>query len=213
LIQPKQGLFVTVTDSEKEVLFQYVKALAPNLKKEAIQELLQPLQVGHYTRNSILVRPKDVASKCYFVVKGCLRLFHIDQQGTEHTSGFYIEQDSLTILDGYRFQKPSPYGIQALEDCTLIEGTLQFEEQLKAHNPLLGPLLQRALEEELQKQQHDQARFRSQGPEERFQEFLLVRPGLAARVAQHHLASYLGIKPESLSRIKRRLLSEKQPKR
>jgi CRP-like cAMP-binding protein len=76
---------------------------------------------------------------------------------------------------------------------------------MKKRNPFLGQIIQRGLEEQLSKNQTEQILLRSLTPEKRYAEFLNRRPGLAARVPQYQLASYLGMTPESLSRIKRRL--------
>lgn len=192
-------------DEVKNVLYLYVKALSPDLNDMEISDLLKELNPVAYKKNSVLVKQGDVASKCYFILKGCLRLFFIDAEGNEYTSGFFIENESLTILDSYRFNKPSPYGIECIEDCFLIEGSVRDEEEMKNQNAVVGQIIQRGLEEELNKNQTEQALLRSLTPEKRYIEFLNKRPGLAARVSQYQLASYLGMKPESLSRIKRRL--------
>ncbi len=193
-------------NAEKEVLHDYVKTITPDLNESEISILLEELNPVTYKKHTVIVAQGEIAANCYFVLKGCLRIFYIDDEGDEHTSGFFIENESLSILDSYRFRKPSPYSIDCIEDSVLIEGSARDEDVLKARNPVLGQIIQRGLEEELNKNQTEQILFRSLTPQQRYTEFLKRRPGLAARVSQYQLASYLGMNPESLSRIKRRLL-------
>lgn len=188
-------------------LNSYIKSLYPNISESELSALSKEVSCTVYKKNSLLVRQGDIAANCYFILKGCLRLFYVDGEGNEFTSGFFIENESVSILDSYRYGKISPYSIDCIEDCILVEGNLEQEEEMRKRNPSLGYIIQRALEEELNRNQSEQALFRSLPPEKRYLEFLKTRPGLAARVSQYQLASCLGIKPESLSRIKRRITS------
>jgi len=173
-------------------------------------DLVDELKPKNYGKRTILVAQDAIARNCYFVIKGCLRLFFLDENGVENTSEFFAEEDSLTIIESYRNNQPSPYSVECLEDCMLLESDLSQEENMKSTNSALGTIIQRALENSLNKNQNAQSRFRAMSPELRYLDFLKVRPGLAARIPQHQLASYLGMKPESLSRIKNRLhFSEK----
>lgn len=194
-----------MADDVKNVLYLYIKSVSPDISDFEILNLLKELNPVSYKKDSVIVQQGKVAFNCYFILKGCLRMFYIDADGNEYTSGFFIENESLAILDSYRFNKPSFYSIECVEDCILIEGSVSNEEKMKKTNSVLSQIIQRGLEEELGKNQTEQALFRSLTPEKRYVEFLNRRPGLAARVPQYQLASYLGMKPESLSRIKHRL--------
>lgn len=189
----------------KTVLYNYVKSISPASGDKDIDKIIDELRPVKYKRRAVLVKQGTIAYNCYFVIQGCLRLYYRDNEGNEHTSGFFIENDSLTILQSYKFHKPSPYSVECVEDCILIEGDKKNEDDIKSRNPALAQIVQGGLEYELDRNQTEQIRFRSMSPEDRFVEFLESRPGLAARVPQHQLASYLGMSPESLSRIKRRL--------
>jgi CRP-like cAMP-binding protein len=178
---------------------------APALPPPDIGAVLADLDIRPVARGTVLVRPGEVAKDCYFVLKGCLRLYFLDAGGAEHSTEFFTEEDALTILEGYRHGRPSPYGVEAVEDCLLITGDRRREDALKQRHPSLHGVIQQAMEQEIAKRQDAQARFRALSPPERYLDLLERRPGLAARVPQHQLASYLGVTPESLSRIKKRL--------
>lgn len=194
-----------MTEDLRAILLSYVDTLVPGISKDEVDGIVENLRVSSYGKGTKLVSQGDVALDCYFVLKGCLRTFHVTEDGHEHTAGFFVEQETLTVLESYRYGRPSPFGIECLEDSIVVLGRLEEEQRLLEREAGLGAILQRGLEEALAAQVKDLARFRAQSPGERYEEFLRARPGLAGRVAQHQLASYLGVTPESLSRIKRRL--------
>ncbi|KGE71892.1 Crp/Fnr family transcriptional regulator [Spirochaeta lutea] len=186
-------------------LSQFIRSMAPQLAEDRLEELVAALPAREYPKKTILVRQGDVAADCYFVLSGCLRLFFVDEAGVEHTSDFITESQSLVIFESYKHQHPSPYAVECLEDCLLLEGDLTNEDEMNRRFPFLAEITRSAMEENLAAGQEDLATFRSSNPADRYIYLLQKRPGLAARVPQHQLASYLGVTPESLSRIKRRL--------
>lgn len=192
-----------MTDDLRAILQSYVKTLLPAVDGNELA-IVENLRVATYPKGTRLVAQGEVASHCYFVLRGCLRTFHVTE-GRELTAGFFVESEALTIVESYRHRRPSPFSVECLEDSTVILGTAEDEARLLSRSEALGTILQRGLEEGLSRQLGEQARYRAQSPEARYREFLESRPGLAGRVAQLQLASYLGMTPESLSRIKRRL--------
>lgn len=194
-----------MNDEEAKVLLEYFRAIQADIGTQDLSLILQDLACVSYSKNSILARQGDPATKCFLILKGCLRLFFVDELGNDHTSGFFSEKDVLTIMDSYRFHRPSPYGIECLEDCLVVEGDLRQQEALTKRYPQLGQIIQQGMEVEIGRIQDEESIFRALSPQNRYLEFLKRRPGLAARIPQFHLASFLGMKPESLSRIKRRL--------
>lgn len=186
-------------------LEEFLRKMAPELPEEQLRQLVEALPARSYPRGALLVRQGEAAPECYFVLSGCLRLFFADETGVEHTSDFISEGQSLVIYESYKQQRPSPYSVECLEECLLLEGDLEHEEEMNRRFPFLNGITRSAMEENMASSQEQLATFKSSPPAERYLQFLQNRPGLAARVPQHQLASYLGITPESLSRIKRRL--------
>jgi len=188
----------------------FIRDMMPEISTDEIKSLAEALPVVEYPRGKILVNQGGTARDCYFVLQGCLRMYHVDESGLEHTAELYTELQSLTIFESYKEGKPSPYSVECVEDCLLLEGNLQNEEEMNKRFPFLQNILRSALETNLASGQMDMALFRSSSPEQRYLQILETRPGLAGRVPQHQLASYLGITPESLSRLKKRLSDRKK---
>lgn len=94
-------------DDGKDVLRLYIQAISPDICDLEISGLLSELSPVVRKKDSVIVKQGEVACHCYFVLKGCLRMFHADAAGNEFTAGFIIENGSLTILDSYRFNRPS----------------------------------------------------------------------------------------------------------
>nr|WP_246433984.1 Crp/Fnr family transcriptional regulator [Spirochaeta isovalerica] len=182
----------------------------PEISADQLKSLADALTVVEHSRGTLLVRQGDIAEDCFFVLKGCLRLFHVDEEGSEHTAELYTELQSLTIFESYKEGKPSPYSVECVEDTLLLEGDLENEEEMNRKFPFLQDIVRSALESNLSSGQMDMALFRASSPERRYLQLLEKRPGLAGRVPQHQLASYLGITPESLSRLKKRLYDRKK---
>lgn len=142
----------------------------------------------------------------FFVLKGCVRQYFIDEEdGKEVTVNFFTEEQAVVLFKSYKNKVPSDYFLTCNEESTLVVGTLESEETMYRQFQVLKKLTRDMVEENFGKEQDERVRFIAQAPEERYQLLLKQRPELINRVPQHQLASYLGITPESLSRIKRRI--------
>ncbi|SHO43676.1 Crp/Fnr family transcriptional regulator [Anaerocolumna xylanovorans] len=188
----------------KDMLFQYLKNYT-NVPDEALKEVIEHLPVRCFKKGTILLEQGDVSSKCYFVLKGLIRQFSVDTDGNENTSNFYSENQVASVYNPQRSHEASKYSLVCLEDAILLDGDLNDETQMYAKYPFLETMVRKMLEEITSNIHDDYADLLSFGPEERYLALLEKRPGLAERIPQNQLASFLGIRPESLSRIKRRL--------
>jgi hypothetical protein len=99
----------------------------------------------------------------------------------------------------------SDYFVSCVEDCILIISNVDMEVEINGKFPKFETLCRILSEERLAKQQMDFDAFKTNSPEERYINLLEQRPDLIQRVPQHQLASYLGIKPQSLSRLRARI--------
>jgi CRP-like cAMP-binding protein len=187
----------------KDVLIQYMKRFS-DLSESELRKLTVDIPVATFKKGTILLHQGEVPDKCYFVLEGCLRLYGVDKKGNETTFNFFTEEQSVTIFNQHTPDKVSPYSLSCLEDCTLIVGDLSTEQEAYDMHPVLEELTRKMIEEDLGAMRDDFSSFISSTPEERYQNLMEKRPDLINRVPQYQLASYLGIKPESLSRIKKR---------
>lgn len=188
----------------KSILLKYL-ARFTTLNEEEQQAIIEDIQVQEYKKGTMLLRQGDVPAKCYFVLKGCVRQYSIDETGKEVTSNFYTEEQAVSIFNHHKPNKSSAYSLTCLEDCILVVGDLDAEEGMFNKYAQLETMTRKMVEENLGEVQDEWASFIASTPEERYKALLRKRPHLIHRVPQHQLASYLGMTPESLSRIKKRI--------
>ena len=157
-------------------------------------------------KGTILLKEGQKSKNSYFVLKGCIRIYYIID-GEEKTTAFYTEMDALTphfvMTDA-----PSQYFIGCIEDCILLVSNSDMEIEMNNKFPKFETMCRMLSEELLAKKQIDFDEFKISSPEQRYLNLVKSQPELIQRVPQHQLASYLGIKPQSLSRLRARILEK-----
>tara|TARA_R110002050_G_scaffold18755_8_gene54482 strand:+ start:1481 stop:2059 length:579 start_codon:yes stop_codon:yes gene_type:complete len=159
-------------------------------------------------KKDILLEQGKKSSIGYFVLKGCLRTYYL-LKGEEKSTGFYTEMDILTphsVIDN----KPSEYYIDCVEDSILVVSNPKMEEEMFQKFPKFETLCRILSEQLLSKEKLDFNQFKISNPEQRYSNLLEKKPELFQRVPQHQLASYIGVKPQSLSRIRARIAQKGQ---
>ncbi|MBX2846266.1 MAG: Crp/Fnr family transcriptional regulator [Saprospiraceae bacterium] len=147
-------------------------------------------------KNTFLQREGDLHTKVYYVRKGLLRSYSIDEQGKEHT--FMFGPEGWTVGDASPPESPAVLFIQAMEDSEVI--ALDKDPQREVEH--VQRLLKRI--EVLQKRV---ITLMSATATERYRDFLETYPDIVQRIPQKYIASYLGMTPEMLSKVKRSLIS------
>lgn len=192
----------------KDILFKHMTRLT-SLNEEEQQAIVNEIHIEEFKKGSILLKQGDVPTKCYFVLKGCVRQYSIDEAGREITSNFYTEEQTISIFNHHKLDKSSEYTFTCLEDSVMVVGDLDPEKDVYNKYAQLESMTRKMIEENFGQVQDEFAAFIASSPEDRFKGLLMKRPYLIDRVPQHQLASYLGITPESLSRIKKRVYKDK----
>ena len=155
-----------------------------------------------YQKGELLLKEGEYAKNGFFVIKGCLRAYYLID-GEEKTTAFCIEEEGISpesLIDN----EPSRYFISCEEDSVLLIATPEMEQTVFQQYPKFASLCRILGEKELAKKQANYADFVNSTPEERYLHLVKTKPQLLNRVPQYQIASYIGIKPESLSRIRRR---------
>jgi len=179
--------YITLNDEEKNVLLS--------------------LNLFHsFKKGTLLLKEGQKTKDSYFVLKGCIRVYYMIE-GEEKTTAFYTEMDALTPYCVIS-KAPSEYFISCVEDSIVLISDADVTVEVNSKFPKFEVMCRMFSEELLAKQQIDFDEFKTSSPEQRYLNLLQKRPDLIQRVPQHQLASYLGIKPQSLSRLRARIMEK-----
>jgi signal-transduction protein with cAMP-binding, CBS, and nucleotidyltransferase domain len=174
------------------------------LTDEEKKGILEAFPIKTYTKETNLLKEGQIAKDAFLVIKGCVRKYSI-KDGEEKTSAFYTEFQSAINFDSMANKSPSKYYFTCTEDTTVSILNSEKESALYKKFPRFGEVCRVEMEKMLGESQDEMSLFINSTPQERYLNLLKNRPDLMQRVPQYQLASYLGIKPETLSRIRKRV--------
>ncbi|AXE18372.1 Crp/Fnr family transcriptional regulator [Runella rosea] len=187
----------------RQKLINYFAEIS-SLSHDELAEVMEQLDFRSFEKGTVLIHEGQVHTKCYYIIEGLVRQYSLED-GLEKSIGFFTEYQTVMSIPSITEQKPSKYYFVCLEPVTCIVGDPAEEQEMYAKYPKLETLTRFMIEQDFGQTQEDFANFVTSSPEKRYLNLLQNRPDLLQRVPQHQLASYLGIKPESLSRIRKRI--------
>ena len=189
------------------VLRTYLQARASftDAEFEFIETMFVP---AHLPANDFLQRAGAVAKYSAFVARGCLRKYVIDAEGKEHIVQFAPETWWLADASSLANGTPAQYFVDAVEDSDLLLLDAPSHETLIAKVPGYADAFRRGLQKHAAARDERIVSSLSSSAQERYTAFLQTYPSIATRVPQRMLASYLGVSPETISRIRRKLASK-----
>jgi CRP-like cAMP-binding protein len=189
----------------QDILFDFISKYVSLTDDE--KNAILSLNLFHsIKKGTVILKEGQKSQESYFVLKGCIRVYYIID-GEEKTTAFYTELGALTphcVIN----KTQSDYFISCVEDSILLVSNSEMSIKVNTKFPKFDIMCRMLSEELLAKQQIDFDEFRTSSPEQRYLNLLQKRPDLIKRVPQHQLASYLGIKPQSLSRLKARVIEK-----
>lgn len=157
-----------------------------------------------YPKGTILVREGDICTDCHYIKTGLVRQYYLEE-GEEKTTHFYREQETIVATMSSSVSIPSSFYLECLEDTTMKVISNEQENLMYEQFPRFENLCRIETEKILMNYQETFAKYIRSNAEERYLDILENSPDLLMRVPQYQLASYIGVKPESLSRIRKRL--------
>lgn len=183
-------------------LIEHIKKYV-ELNESEVNALLTHIKPQKLKKKDYLLKEGDVCKSLYFIEKGCLRMFFINDKGSEQITQFAIENWWIADYMSFGSQTPSQFYIQAIENAEVFSLDHLVQDQLFKEIPQLERyfrlIIQRAYAAAQVKVKYDH----DFSKEQRYQHFMFKFPGFAQRIPQYMLASYLGFTPEYLSEIRK----------
>lgn len=175
-----------------------------NLSADEVEVIAESMVIKSLKKNDYLVKERQFNNDTYFLLRGCVRQFKI-VDGNDITTNFYTEDQWIVSLGNFSQKTASNYNLVCMENTTVVIGNDQQANELVKQFPGIESISRQIMETVFMAQQNLMISYITDKPEQRYLKLLKARPDIFQRVPQYDIATYLGIKPESLSRIRKKL--------
>jgi CRP-like cAMP-binding protein len=187
----------------EEMIIEFVsRYITPTEEEKAA--IIEFCLFEYFPKGTVILKEGQYSTDQYLVVKGCLRSYYL-LDGEEKTTEFYTGVEPFVPLCSITKQ-PSEYYVCCEQDTVMLTSRPEMEQAGFEKFPRFETMCRLLSEEQAAKKQDSFDEFKTSTPEERYLHLLDTRPDLLQRVPQHQIASFLGITPQSLSRMRKRLL-------
>ncbi|WP_290796536.1 Crp/Fnr family transcriptional regulator [Flavihumibacter sp. UBA7668] len=183
---------------------KYYELLIPALTELLWQELEKRLVIERYPKGSLICREGDICKGVYFIQEGLARLYYT-VEGREICTGFAKEGEYLSEYDSFLTQSPAAQSMDVLEDTIAINLPFEQMQTLYEHAPVYEQAGRKIAENLFVLISRYNTRLLTLSPEDRYQYIIENQYHLIQRVPQYMLASLIGISPEHLSRIRKKM--------
>lgn len=191
-----------MNDSQEKLFVDYVKKFV-GLEPNELSDLKSIFRVKEIVSEHHMEEPSEEKSTLFFVVSGLVRLYYLSEGGKEWNKAFISSGMMSTSFSRDLLKEKSPYGIQALEDTTILIAEYSAFEVLFEKYHMIERLGRKIVENILIFKMNRERSFLNDSAKKRYEEFVREYDTLLTRIPQYHIASYLGITEASLSRIVR----------
>lgn len=171
---------------------------------EQFELISKDIKVKTFTKNQVVLSPGEMNAKAFFVAEGLMRCYSIDSKGKVNIIQFAPESWWISDMNGY-FEEPAEFYIDAIENTTVLILPKNYFHEASEHVPCMIHMNSSMLSNAIRFMQKRINMLLSATAEERYLDFIRLYPNLTLRVPQWMIASYLGITPESLSRVRKDL--------
>lgn len=185
-----------------EKLLDYVSSFV-TIDEDEMEILAKLTEIKLYKKGAFLLKAGRIANAFFFNASGIVRLYY-QVNNEERTGFFYHENSFINPYASFRKQESSNYFLKALKDTEVVLFKYDILESLLTKVPKMEKLARMIMEQELMVLQEVVESMVTLSPEERFNRLMDRNPEIFQHTSQSQIASFLGVKPESLSRIKRR---------
>lgn len=185
----------------------YFSKISPLSEAEA-NAIAENMCVKTFQKGDFLLKEGQQSRDTYFIMEGCVREF-IVMDGEEKTTNFFTEEQWVISLNNFGIQTPSESNLVCVEDTIVCVGNEEQAQIMFKKFPRFETISRAIVEADFAEQKKQLISYHTDSPEERYRKLLTSRPDIFQRVPQYQIASYIGVKPESLSRIRKRLHAAK----
>lgn len=175
-----------------------------NLTADETKVLAESMVVKNFNKNEYLVKEGQFTNDTYFILDGCVRQYKT-LDGNDITTNFYTEEQWIISLENFERKTASKYNLVCVEATTVVIGNEQKAQELFEQFPRFETTSRQIMETVFMEQQNLMTSYITDKPEQRYLKLLETRPDIFQRVPQYDIATYIGVKPESLSRIRKKL--------
>ena len=184
-------------------LFKYFSNIIA-LSDEETSAFAKTMYIRQYKKGNILLQEGQTSTETYFILEGTVRQYYL-VDGEEKINNFFIEEQWMIPSNSFNRDTPSSHFLACCEDATLLISNNQSADDLHKRFPKLETLSRKIIEKVFAEQQEISGSYFTSTPEQRYKNLLKKRPDLLQKIPLYQLASYIGVKPESLSRIRKRI--------
>lgn len=188
----------------KDIVVKHFSRFSPLTEEEA-NTIKESMVIEHFPKGTYLLKEGQQPVDTYFILKGCVREF-INKDGEERTTNFFTEEQWVISLGNFTAQNSKEHNLICTEDTSVMVGNEKSAQEIFKKHPRFETISRMVMESYFSEQKALLTSYLTDSPEERYQTLLKSRPDLFQRIPQYQLASYIGVKPESLSRIRKRIL-------
>lgn len=176
------------------------KNYAP-LTFECKEELINNIKIVSFKKGEIIVREGQYADKAYFIIEGCGRAYYL-KGGKDITDWFAFEHEFISAIVSFFGNEPSPHFIEMVQESMVIEISKETVEHLSNKYHCFEKLIRVVVTNVMLSQQERISSILFQTAEQRYKEMLSIRPDIINKFPLKHIASYLGMTLETLSRVR-----------
>lgn len=200
--------FKTNLENATQHYLSSYKKINPKLTDEELDFVKSNISIKKLKKKQILIRENEFQNSIAFIYSGLVRSYFLDENGKEINNAFFSENEFVTDYLAFIKQKRTKYTFQCLEDCVLISIPYETVEAAYDNYKNFANFGRKIAEWALENRTKKHESFLFETAEERYLRFITENKNILNRISSTHLASYLGIERQSLSRIRSKILSQ-----